>query len=538
MSDFTPGVEAARKALGSSTKIDAKPHAAGGKGVKFSLDEVARRVRDGRNDPRVRGWATQAIHAAGGPQDNVGKASAILAALKKKTTYVLDPVGTEFMAQPHQTLCLDEHGLCIPGADCDDLTIAYASATLSVGIPSMVVGQGFDNSGVPSHVIAAILNNNSDSEWLRVDPSTNKPVGDYVTAKKEWWVDPLNPDDKTSTTIAGAGDFVGVGVIPVDRQGSTGVGASSATPASSSVAETVVQQVQSVLYDLQTAAASLSASLSQVEQVKTTLGYDPEPAGITITGLSDFPSTGVWTSSMDTVAKGILSTAQYLIGVCQQALDGARDLYVDATSSDIGIAAQSTDPYVWKVLSTGAEAIIGVFSPAGALLTGIVEATGEVLTPTAVQAQVGTTTEPAGVDGVPSQGVGEAPIVLIAAGAVVIVASITACIMYVKWCEQAKAYADQAAYQGYVAVAQKLFPNNPSAQASYIAQQRQLDIDAANAAAKNNPFGSALDGLTGLLAAGVAAGALVLAWPLLKELGESAASALHAKRLAGNKVTT
>ena len=88
---------------------------------------------------------------------------------------------------------LPEHDITV--SNCDDLVIAYSSACMSVRIVSQSVGQSFDKSGVPWLVIAAMPNPTS-REWKRVDPSTTKAVGDYVVATKEWWINPLDPEDK------------------------------------------------------------------------------------------------------------------------------------------------------------------------------------------------------------------------------------------------------------------------------------------------------------------------------------------------------
>lgn len=118
MSDFKPGVDAARRALGNKIPIVHRVHPGGAQGVRISLQEVADRIKKGRNDPRVRAWAIRAIHEAGGPQDTPSQAQAILTALKKASTYVQDPVNTEFMQAAHETLCLDDKGLCFRGGDC------------------------------------------------------------------------------------------------------------------------------------------------------------------------------------------------------------------------------------------------------------------------------------------------------------------------------------------------------------------------------------------------------------------------------------
>lgn len=210
MSDaFQPGVEAARKALGSAIPIVTRDHPGGEKGVKLSLDEVASRIRVGRNDPRVRAWAIRAVKAAGGPQGKREQAEAIRKALKDATVYVNDPVNTEFIQAAHETLCLDDKGLCFRGGDCDDLVVAYGSATLSIGIPTQIIGEGFGFDGVPSHVLAAIQDG---STWLRVDPSTDKIVGDFVQGTSERWIDPM-VKDPTAGMGEAKGDFVGVGAI-------------------------------------------------------------------------------------------------------------------------------------------------------------------------------------------------------------------------------------------------------------------------------------------------------------------------------------
>ena len=218
---FQPGVDAARKALGAGTPIVHNRHPAGADGVRLSLQEVATRIRKGRNDPRVRAWAIRAIKDAGGPQDARGQAQAILTALKKATVYVQDPVNTEFMQAAHETLCLDDKGLCFKGGDCDDLVVAYGSATLSVGIPTKIIGEAFNYNPVPSHVLAAIYDDKA-KDWLRVDPSTDEPVGIYVVGTSEEWIDPMAPG-QPGVASDGSGDFVGVG-----RLGAKGLAA--ATP--------------------------------------------------------------------------------------------------------------------------------------------------------------------------------------------------------------------------------------------------------------------------------------------------------------------
>jgi len=222
MSDFTPSPAAAASALG--IPIVTRKHPGGERGAKISLHEVARRIREGRLDPRVRGWASQQIDKAGRPKRLVDRAQAILDGLRKKAAYLPDPIGAEMIVAPHVTLCLDDT-LCMIGADCDDLCVAFGSAAMSVGIPTHVVGQAFDGTRTPTHVICAVQNDWGD--WLRVDPSHDRlPVGQAIHATWEITLDPLDDEDcglagKSAELVAGAGaaqgaagDYVGVGSIP------------------------------------------------------------------------------------------------------------------------------------------------------------------------------------------------------------------------------------------------------------------------------------------------------------------------------------
>jgi len=226
MSDFAPSTAAARTALGDSTPIVTRKHPGGAKGARISLHEVARRIRDGRLDPRVRVWAIQQLHKAGRPTRYQERAQAILDGLRKKALYIPDPTQAEVIQSAALTLCLDPQGsLCFLGGDCDDLVVAFGSATMSVGIPTHVVGQAFDGSNTPTHVIAAIQAESGD--WLRADPSHERlPVGQAIHATGEISLDPLDDEDcglagESAQIVAsagaksdGGGDYVGVGAMP------------------------------------------------------------------------------------------------------------------------------------------------------------------------------------------------------------------------------------------------------------------------------------------------------------------------------------
>jgi len=216
---FEPGVAAANKALGNIVKKDAHP--AGVEGTRYSLNKMSELIREGRNDPRMRGWAGRTLIAAGKPTSVKGQVQALLNELRKKTVYVQDPINTEMMAKPHVTLCLDDHGLCMPAADCDDRCIALASATMSIGLETKIVGCAY---GTPqaTHVICAVYDPELPG-WLKLDPShPTWPVGEVHSSTKEWWVDPISGSTSMSAdgqkTSLGKepenGDYIGVGAVP------------------------------------------------------------------------------------------------------------------------------------------------------------------------------------------------------------------------------------------------------------------------------------------------------------------------------------
>ena len=214
MSDFAPSAAAAQ-AADPNTKIVTRKHPAGAQGAYVSLKEVAHRILEGRLDPRVRAWAIQQLHKGGRPKSHLGRAQAILDGLRKKALYIPDPTQAEVIQSARLTLCLDETStLCFLGGDCDDLCVAFGSAAMSVGIPVQVVGQSFDGSQTPTHVICSVQTENG--EWLRVDPSSEHwPVGQASRATGEVTLDPFDEADPGLAGInaAPSGDYVGVGTM-------------------------------------------------------------------------------------------------------------------------------------------------------------------------------------------------------------------------------------------------------------------------------------------------------------------------------------
>lgn len=184
---------------------DARPHPAGRKGALLSLNECAERAWKARMSPRLRAWALKQLAEAGVSQGTRKQwAQAILDAYRKAVPYVNDPVMGEFMATPDQLLCLDEGGLCMMGADCDEASILLTAVMLALGIPAMIVGSSHKEPfDTPTHVFMAFQD--EFKNWVRMDGTTKHRVGQTPHHAREWWIEPGKEAKER-----GEGDFVGM----------------------------------------------------------------------------------------------------------------------------------------------------------------------------------------------------------------------------------------------------------------------------------------------------------------------------------------
>jgi hypothetical protein len=114
MTNVSPSPDNAKK---DGLRVHRLEYPEGLAGVHLSLERIALMIREGRADPLVRGWAGDALIAAGRPQGNFRQACALLDALRKHTMYVSDPVQTEMNVAAAGTLCL-RPGFCVKAADC------------------------------------------------------------------------------------------------------------------------------------------------------------------------------------------------------------------------------------------------------------------------------------------------------------------------------------------------------------------------------------------------------------------------------------
>lgn len=162
--------------------IERKVHPDGHEGILHSLRKVQEYANAGMTHPVVRAWAIDRLKKAGNPRDNVGRARALLGAVRTEKIWVPDPVRTEMMQGAHLTL-----GGMFEGGDCDDLTIAYLAAYLAacstVGTQGAVVGHSYGADREITHVLGAILDG---STWHYVEPSTDKiPFGESYSPTRE-----------------------------------------------------------------------------------------------------------------------------------------------------------------------------------------------------------------------------------------------------------------------------------------------------------------------------------------------------------------
>jgi hypothetical protein len=204
-SGFAPGVDRMRAA---GYKVEAQPYPDGAAGIRLSVEECAKKVRDGRLDADVRGWAGDVLLAAGRPTSVSGKTQVLLNAFRASTLYTSDPVGAEYIVGAAGTACL-RPGLCVRARDCDDGLVFMGSALMSIGIPVVLVKQYF---GVDKQEHIMLEAQDEAGDWLPVDPSTDLPVGQKVEAVEETRVDPMSTVGSLGTTGA---EIVTLGRAPL-----------------------------------------------------------------------------------------------------------------------------------------------------------------------------------------------------------------------------------------------------------------------------------------------------------------------------------
>lgn len=223
--------------LGQELKIEKREHPWGEAGVRLSLEEVAKKVVEGYQSPKVRAWAIECLERARreeGRKANTERerAEILLRAVQRKL-WTPDPVGTEFMTGAHLMACdrSTKDEICFLGGDCDDVTILLPSCFMSVGLYTLVVGHAYDKKKNIEHVLCAVR---VGKRWHYADPSTDFPLSKCVDFTRERIIslpdmkvrcdddvclrnDPTKWDPDKSGFVT-KGMFVGVNGIPEDER--------------------------------------------------------------------------------------------------------------------------------------------------------------------------------------------------------------------------------------------------------------------------------------------------------------------------------
>jgi hypothetical protein len=255
-------------------KIDRREQPNGEAGVRFSLDQVAKKISEGRLSPQVRAWAMRQLDAAGNPKGPLARAKVLLEATRGNRTqgrWAPDPTDAEFIpdADLMVSTCKDdkigENGVCeleeiasyFALGDCDDLTVQFGSSVLApmimlaaagnAGVYGAVVGHAYDEGKHIQHVLAAIY---AEGRWHYCDPSLpDMPFGECkpFTRERIIYVPSLEvgcdadvclkPGGQASgpPSFASKGEFIGVsgveeleipeGLEPFVELETTGIGA-------------------------------------------------------------------------------------------------------------------------------------------------------------------------------------------------------------------------------------------------------------------------------------------------------------------------
>lgn len=87
-------------------------------GVKLSLTEIAKRIREGSRTPSVRAFVAQIIIHAGKPETVRARGQAILDYVRANVVYAYDPEMTEMTASAPILLCIPGAPMCMPIGDC------------------------------------------------------------------------------------------------------------------------------------------------------------------------------------------------------------------------------------------------------------------------------------------------------------------------------------------------------------------------------------------------------------------------------------
>lgn len=143
--------------------------ASGGDSRAHTLAEIARLARGAAVTPLFRSAAVKLARGCS-PRDTRCYASTILDGLRERCRWIPDP---ESLDRGHELVADPAYTIGIGGGDCDDLTSAYISLALAIGLRVAVVSGIRPNN--KRHVLPAVWIDGAG--WLAADPSSPAPLG-------------------------------------------------------------------------------------------------------------------------------------------------------------------------------------------------------------------------------------------------------------------------------------------------------------------------------------------------------------------------
>lgn len=204
----------ASRAAEDGVKFQHTEYPEGKPGIRRSLAEMARLMREARTDKDVCGYAGDVLKAAGIDGRNRSQwtaknvAQALLDNVRAVTIYTPDPNGAEMIVSPAGMLCL-RPGLCIRRGDCDDQSVLLGAMLMCVGFNVVIVKQSW-GPGHQEHVLIAVEDENG--AWLKCDPShATLLAGQAVPAVSE---ERLNPMDEVGSIGTAGAELVTLGAAP------------------------------------------------------------------------------------------------------------------------------------------------------------------------------------------------------------------------------------------------------------------------------------------------------------------------------------
>jgi hypothetical protein len=329
--------------------VFAYDYSLGTQGLKEGLTKVGELIVQGMKDERIFTWARRAMWQASLPVNASRTAivDAIYRMQRLDMVFAEDPYSIELMMSAVKLLCLDPHGECVRGGDCDDNVIVLASALMSVGIPVRLIIRHYPHMGQLHLMIQYDADPLNKGRWTCFDATS--PDGTcfsgYTTeAVISLEVGPMIVDKQPPQLLV-------LGRPPL-------FGAPLAATTSTPTATLPPDQSDAWGELLDTAKAKLDASVDrlnfftgQIEAVRSDLGMpevDPTPASestSTASPIDLYATAGgyLWTAEAQNAQAKLSQTATFLSGVLGDAIAGTRQLYWN--EGDLFVASVAGDPY-------------------------------------------------------------------------------------------------------------------------------------------------------------------------------------------------